>query len=354
MVAFNDVFIDDTKNGRKIPKEEYLTEGLYPIIDQGQEYIAGYSNDKSGIYENVPVVIFGDHTRIVKYVDVPFFLGADGVKVLKVKGKDVNHKYFYYALSNARIPDTGYNRHFKWLKELDFNLANKEKQDVVVEVLDKLDSLIKTRKQQLQKIDELVKARFVEMFGLPVANTKCWNTEKMSVVAPVANYVGDFDDDVWLLNLDMIEAQSGRILDYLIVGKNEVGSSTCTFDTSNVLYSKLRPYLNKVVIPDRCGYATSELIPLQPIRSKINREYLTFVLRSDEFVAMINEKVVGAKMPRVSMSDFRNFDVPVPPLELQNKFADFVRQNDKSKLSVQQSLEKLETLKKALMQKYFG
>ena len=155
----------------------------------------------------------------------------------------------------------------------------------------------------------------------------------MNEVAPSVNYNGEFDDEVWLLNLDMVEAQTGRILDYLFVSKDEVGNSTCTFDTSNVLYSKLRPYLNKVVIPDRCGYATSELVPLQPVKSKINREYLTFMLRSDEFVNMINEKVAGAKMPRVSMGDFRKFDVPVPPMDVQEQFADFVHQVDKSKVA---------------------
>lgn len=168
---------------------------------------------------------------------------------------------------------------------------------------------------------------------MPVSNTKHWKTEKMNRVAPAVNYSGVFDDTVWLLNLDMVESQTGRILDYLIVSKSEIGNSTCAFDTSNVLYSKLRPYLNKVVIPDRCGFATSELVPLQPVKEKINREYLAFVLRSDEFVNTISEKVAGAKMPRVSMSDFRSFDVPIPPYELQMQFTDFVHQVDKSKLS---------------------
>lgn len=151
----------------------------------------------------------------------------------------------------------------------------------------------------------------------------------------------------------MIEAQTGRIIDYLYVTKNEVGNSTCTFDTSNVLYSKLHPYLNKVAVPDRCGYATSELVPLQPVSSKLNREYLAYMLRSDEFVNMINEKVAGAKMPRVSMGDFRSFKVPIPPMELQKQFADFVKQVDKSKVAIQKSLAETQLLFDKLMQDYF-
>ena len=250
----------------------------------------------------------------------------------------INNRYLYWFLKGktAFLNSLGRGATFKELSkkivaDIEINVPDLEQQLSVVEDIEKVSKIIKVRKRELQKLDDLVKARFVELFGLPVSNTKGWKTEQMNDVAPSVSYLGDFDDEVWLLNLDMVEAQTGRILDYLIVSKDEVGNSACTFDTSNVLYSKLRPYLNKVVMPDRCGYATSELVPLQPVKSKINREYLAFMLRSDEFVNMINEKVAGAKMPRVSMGEFRKFDVPVPPMDLQKQFGDFVHRVDKSK-----------------------
>ena len=86
------------------------------------------------------------------------------------------------------------------------------------------------------------------------------------------------------------------------------------------------------MIPDGKGYATSELVPLRPDPKIINRIYLAYLLKSNEFVEMIKEKVAGAKMPRVSMSDFREFNVPVPSLKLQNQFASFVQEIDKSRL----------------------
>ena len=275
-----------------------------------------------------------------------------------VPKKDViDIRYLFYAAQNYHFDGSGTSipqLTVPALKKYNFPLPTIAEQKKIVHKLDKICDLITLRKQQLSKLDELVKSRFIELFGLPVSNSKGWNTEKMREVAPAVNYSGGFEDAVWLLNLDMVEAQTGRILDYLYVNEEEVGNSTCTFDTTHVLYSKLRPYLNKVVIPDRPGYATSELIPLKPNPMKLERTYLAFMLRSDEFVNMINDKVAGAKMPRVSMSDFREFDVPVPSMELQKQFSDFVEQTDKSKLAVQRSLKKLETLKKSLMQKYFG
>ena len=269
----------------------------------------------------------------------------------------VSERYLYYVLKNCKPQSSGTSIPQLTVPDIKKNrleLYDISEQERIADQLDKVSKVIELRKQELDALDSLIKARFVELFGLPVSNTKGWKTEQMGEVAPAVNYKGEFDDEVWLLNLDMVEAQTGRILDYLVVSEEEVGNSTCTFDTSNVLYSKLRPYLNKVVIPDRCGYATSELVPLQPVKTKINREYFAFMLRSDEFVNMINEKVAGAKMPRVPMGDFRKFDVPVPPMELQEQFADLVHQVDKSKVAVQKALDETQILFDSLMQEYFG
>ena len=341
---FSDLYYDDTKNAKKLKSSEYKNVGKYIIVDQGKSLIAGYTDNEDGLYTDVPAIIFGDHTRNIKYIDSPFFLGADGTKVLKSPLKSVNYKYLYYLLKNASIPDTGYNRHFNWVKELMFKYHSQEQQNQIVTILDKLDSTIIKYREELSLLDELVRARFVEMFGDPVSNSKDLPIQKMNNVAPICQYDGSFEERVWLLNLDMVESQTGRIINYNIVGKDAIGGSVCTFDENNILYSKLRPYLNKVVIPNGKGYATSELVPLRPDNKIINRIYLAYLLRSNEFVEMIKEKVAGAKMPRVSMSDFREFNVPVPPLEFQNQFASFVQEIDKSRLLELLAIEHIELL----------
>lgn len=171
------------------------------------------------------------------------------------------------------------------------------------------------------------------MFGNPLNNEKRWTTDKIKNVAPVKSYKGDFQEKVWLLNLDMIESNSGKIIDYLYVNINDVGSSTCTFNEENVLYSKLRPYLNKVVEPKKNGYATTELIPLKPNNEKLNRCFFAHLLRSEHFVRYISEKVAGTKMPRVSTDFLKNFDVILPPIDLQNRFEKIVQLIDKQKFN---------------------
>ena len=213
-----------------------------------------------------------------------------------------------------------------------------EVQRNIAKLLEKSTKIISEYEKILNKYDALIKSRFIEMFGDPVKNTKGWKTESLQQVAPAKPAKNNLTDKVWLLNLDMVESQTGKVIDYLYVNILDTGNSTYQFDEGNVLYSKLRPYLNKVVIPEQPGICTSELVPLRPTE-KLNRYFLANLLRTDFFVNFINEKVAGAKMPRVSMDTFRAFDCILPPIELQNDFAAFVQQIDKSKFEIWRNLE---------------
>ena len=100
----------------KIDKSKYLTEGNYPIIDQSLKFIIGYTNDKKLTYQDeLPVLVFGDHTTIIKFIDFPFVMGADGTKVIKPKS-EVDVFYLYHAIKNLNIQPQGYRRHFSILK----------------------------------------------------------------------------------------------------------------------------------------------------------------------------------------------------------------------------------------------
>ena len=158
---FDDIFQDYTKYSLKIPKNMYLKSGLYPIIDQGKEEIAGYSDKNINIFDKIPVIIFGDHTRIFKYVDYPFFLGADGVKILKNISNLFLDKYLYYSLKKFKIPNTGYNRHFKWLKDFKIKYIFLAKQERIVSLIEKIEFFILKEKEQLGYLKKLNKSLFI-------------------------------------------------------------------------------------------------------------------------------------------------------------------------------------------------
>ena len=158
---FTDFYVDVTKNGTKIQQDMYLKKGDYPIIDQGRKLISGRWNKKDGLFCDVPAILFGDHTRAIKYIEEPFFIGADGVKILRPLNQNDNPKYLFYALQAAKIPNLGYSRHFKVLKELNIIVYSKEKQDEIVNILEKIDELIDKHNRELNNIEQLVKSRFI-------------------------------------------------------------------------------------------------------------------------------------------------------------------------------------------------
>ena len=229
-------------------------------------------------------------------------------------------------------------------------------QEVIVRELDLIHSIIDKKNEQLRELDKLAQSVFYTMFGDPIINDKNWEVKKLGEIAPCIKFSEDIyskEGKYWLLNLDMVESNTGNIIDYLWVEKDEIGNSTTTFNEKYVLYSKLRPYLNKVVLPIHSGYCTTELLPLLPDKS-LHRIYLAHLLRSDSFVKHISLKVAGAKMPRVTMDDFRGFLCPLPPLSLQQEFAKKVEAIEVQKELIRKSIAEVETLLASRMQHYFG
>ena len=194
------------------------------------------------------------------------------------------------------------------------------------------------------------------MFGDPVANPKSWPIKSMGEVAPCVAFKGTIEPisgKYWLLNLDMVESQTGKILAKNLCDASEIGNSTNVFSEENVLYSKLRPYLNKVVLPNEKGYCTSELLPLLPKKDYLDRVFLALLLRSNSFVNYINNRVAGAKMPRVSMNDFRSFNVILPPLSLQKSFASNMAAIEETKASLNSQIAEMQKLLASRMQYWF-
>ena len=364
MASFDEVLKDCTKLGTKIPTNEYLKNGKYPVIDQGQSDIAGYHDSDSGLFENVPAIVFGDHTRAVKYVDKPCFLGADGVKLLCPLDKDINCKYLFYQLSCADIPNTGYNRHFKWVKALDFKIPSSDEQNHVVEVLDKVTELISLRKQQLAKLDELVKARFVEMFGDPSSNPMGW---LQTTVGAECYYIKDGPHksltDVGMENgypfISVRNIVNGYIdfstAKYISEADYKDAIKKCCPEKGDILYSKGGTTgIAKLVDIDIKFANWVHLAVLKFNHNEFNGSFFEKMLNCDYCYKQSQMLTKGIANRDLVLSAMAQIKIYKPPILLQNQFAAFVERVDQQKQSVQKSLDKLELMKKALMQEYFG
>jgi type I restriction enzyme S subunit len=151
--SFDDLFIVVNDKKTQVKSSDYLESGSTPVIDQGQKAIAGFTNNEA-VYRDVPVIIFGDHTRIIKWVDFAFAPGADGTQVLKTK-KPMDLKLGFFLLSHVDLPSLGYSRHMKELKEKEFKFpVNKREQQKIAAVLSAADNEITTHQTQLAALKQ--------------------------------------------------------------------------------------------------------------------------------------------------------------------------------------------------------
>lgn len=244
----------------------------------------------------------------------------------------------------------------KWshLKEYEFNLPEMNKQKELATLLWKFVDTKEAYEELIRHTDEMVKSQFIEMFGDPVINDRGWPTKSLKEVAPEYSPTLPEADLYWWLNLDMIETYSGRLLEKVMATPEEIGNSTSTFDESMVLYSKLRPYLNKVFVPDDRGYATTELVGMKPDSKILNKYFLFNLLRGDQFVAYANGLSSGGQMPRIPMKALRDFKCILPPIDLQEQFVETSKQSDKSKFELNESIKELDAMYKRIIKDNLG
>ncbi|MAY01206.1 MAG: restriction endonuclease subunit S [Oceanospirillaceae bacterium] len=156
-LTFDDSFKVANKKSAQVKSSDYLDSGSVPVVDQGKQLIAGYC-DNDDCYTNVPVIVFGDHTRCLKWVDFEFCPGADGTQVLNTK-EFLDKKFGYYLLCHTDIPNLGYSRHMRELKEQDFKVpVDMAEQQKIAAVLSAADQEITTLQQQLDHLKQEKKA----------------------------------------------------------------------------------------------------------------------------------------------------------------------------------------------------
>lgn len=149
----------------QIPAKDIAEVGRFPVVDQGQEFVAGYCDDESKVIDfDLPLIIFGDHTRCFKYVDFPFVLGADGTKVLLPNKELYDPRFYYFAMLALELPSRGYNRHFKTLKERSLPLPSLPEQKKIAHILSTVQRAIEAQERIIQTTTELKKALMHKLF----------------------------------------------------------------------------------------------------------------------------------------------------------------------------------------------
>ena len=191
---FDSIFyVEKGVKKKQIQTKDYLPLGKFPIVDQGKEQIVAYSNDVKKLYASTPVIVFGDHTRILKYITFPFVVGADGTQLLKVKN-NFSLRFCFYLLQNTKIENLGYSRHMSLLKEKVFTLPPLPEQEKIAEILgcwdlgiEKLSALIDAKKQRKKGLMQKLLTAKIRLLGF----SDKWEKKTLGkITVPVIEKVG--------------------------------------------------------------------------------------------------------------------------------------------------------------------
>mgnify|MGYP000165400887 CR=1 FL=1 len=275
----------------------------------------------------------------------------------------ISPEYLYYLLrakdwskgTNKAVMGATLNK--ATLSTIKIQLHEYDNQLEIVNMLNRVSSSIDFRKQQLTKLDELIKARFVEMFGDFKSNSKGWSIVKFDEFAQIdGNMTTDYEKyaDYPHIGIDSIEKETGTLKGYRTVKEDGVVSGKYFFTPQHIIYSKIRPNLNKVALPDFEGLCSADAYPILPNPKNCNRVFLALAMRSNYFLDYILQFSARTNLPKVNRKEIAGFSMPLPPLPLQNQFAAFVAEVDKSKVEVQKALDQTQLLFDSLMQQYFG
>ena len=363
MVRFSDVL--RIVNGRNQSKVENPL-GKYPIYGSGG--IMGYADDYLCESETVVIGRKGSINKPI-YVEEPFW-NVDTAFGLVANREKLLPKYLFYFCvyfdfeklnTTVTIPSLTKTN----LLNIELTVPSLIEQERIVHELSKIDELISLRKQQLSKLDELVKSRFIELFGDCLTNPKDWKTRCLEDVADVGSSKRVFVEE---LKEEGIPFYRGTEVGALAEGKEitpelfitekhyaELCEATGTPQAGDLLMPSICPDGRIWVVntDEPFYFKDGRVLWVRNIDTNYNPVFLLYTLKNRIMTdySSIASGTTFAELKIFALKKCRIFDVP---LTMQNEFASFIKQTDKSKLAIQQSLDKLETLKKALMQKYFG
>lgn len=234
-------------------------------------------------------------------------------------------------------------------------------QDAIAEVLNRVNDMINGRKQQLQKLDDLVKARFVELFGDMILNPNSWEKVDLGTVCDVRDGTHDspkyFAEGIPLVTSRNLS--SGRIdfTDCNLICEADYNkiNERSKVDLGDILMPMIGTVGNPIIVDIDAEFAIKNVALIKfSENSKVVNVFVKALLESDYFDRAVLDKVRGGTQKFISLGDIRRLKVCLPPLEVQKQFAAFVTQADKSKAAVQKALDEAQLLFDSLMQKYFG
>ena len=364
--------VNNISKSYEIKTTNYEMVGKYPIVSQSEDLIAGYTDDdKFVIHLEKPVIVFGDHTRIIKFVDFDFCVGADGVKILSSKDF-ISPKFLFHFLQYKKVPSLGYSRHYKLLKEIDVIYPKSLSiQSNISDELDMITEMISKYDEQLKELDKLSQSIFYEMFGDPIENEKGWEVKTLKNISEKitsgnnANLAtGTYKSEgipyfrcqnVWKNRIDFkdmvyIDEETNQKLKSSVLKHNDLLITKIgRINTENSSLGRVSIYVGE----DFKANLSGNLCFIR-LLDTVNPIFVLNIMISNYFRDYIRRTTVGGTDKRALKSpQIGRFPIILPPLALQQSFARKIEAIEAMKSKVREVKKEAETLLAARMQYWF-
>ena len=312
-------------------------DGQYPFFTCSKEplRISTYS------YDCECVLVAGNGDLNVKYYNGKFDAYQRTYIIEDNSSGKLYMPYLYYFMEGyiEELRKQAIGGVIKYIKlgnltDAFIELPSVDEQKSIVEILVKAKGILEKRNDELNALDDLIKARFVELFGDLKSNNKGWKIVNFKECADIdTNMIHEFEgyEEYPHIGIDSIEKETGRLVGYRTIAEDGVISGKYLFSSAHIIYSKIRPNLNKVAMPDFDGLCSADAYPILVKKGICNRDYFGYTLRSRYFLDYILAFSNRTNLPKVNKSQVEGFSLPLPPIAVQERFATFVKATDKSK-----------------------
>ena len=359
--------IEKVTYGNKIQRTEYLDNGKFPVVSQESKLINGFWNNEEDLFDvKQPVIVFGDHTRILKFIDFSFVLGADGTKIIKPKSF-IDSKFFYYFLEANPVQSKGYSRHYRFLKELKINVPPIATQQKIVAKLDAIFAEIDTATAAAEANANNAEALYQSYL------TKVFDTNENSKLHKL-------DDVVTRLTNGYVGATKNIYLDsgvpYLLA--RHVKSNVLTFDNRTFISQEFNTKNKKsilkkddvllvqsghighsaVVPEEHVGHNCHAMIVITTVKEVLSGDFLSLYFQSNKMKNLFEDMRTGSTIKHLNCGDVKLLMIPIPDLDIQIKIIDEAKKIQKNveliRSNMLSKVNQLKILKQSILQKAFS
>lgn len=319
---------------KKILSKNITLQGKYPVIDQGADYISGYTDDTEALLPDNNYIIFGDHTEIIKYVDFKFAQGADGIKILITK--DFDCKYLYYCFTNFYEPTGKYTRHWSKAKTTLIPLPPLEIQEEIVRILDKFTELTIEIKEELTTELILRKQQYEHYrdelltFGDEV---KKENLEKCTLKIQKVKWNNVSEEEYNYIDLSSVNRDNNKIYETQNINSTTAPSRAQQIVLENdIIFGTTRPLLKRYcIIPKEYNnqICSTGFCVLRADENIVLPKWIFYLISTSSFYAYVEKNQKGTSYPAISDTEVKKFEIPLPPLEEQKRIVEILDRFDK-------------------------